>query len=106
MAEKKRQPNLAKAIFFELLRHKLVLLLLLLNVVSALFIVHFAHLNRLTVIEQDRLNQQKDELDIQWRHYLLEQRTLAEHSRVETIVREQLGLFRPKPNEEVVVTIQ
>jgi cell division protein FtsL len=106
MAEKKRQPNLAKEIFNDLLRHKLVLLLILVNVATALFIVQFSHMNRLAFIEQDRLLQQRDEVDIQWRHYILEQRTLAEHSRVEAIVRDQLGLYRPQLADEVVVTLQ
>lgn len=106
MAEKKRQPNLAKAIALDLTRHKLFLLLLMLNIATALMIVQFAQMNRSAVSEQDRLNQQRDELDIQWRHYLLEQNTLSEHSRVEAIVKAQLGLFRPSPKDEVVVTLQ
>ena len=106
MAQIKRQPNLAKEIFNDLFRHKLVLLFILVNVISALFIVQFAHMNRLAFIEQDRLLQQRDELDIQWRHNLIEQRTLAEHSRIEAIVGDKLGLYRPKLADEVVVSIQ
>ena len=105
MADKKKT-NLAKEIFNDLWRHKWVMALFLLNVVTALFIVHFAHMNRLAFIEQDRLLQERDELDIQWRHYLLEQRTLAEHSRVEAIVKEKLGLYRPLAKDEVVVNLQ
>ena len=56
-------------------------LLLLACVVSALMVVHFAHLNRQATIEQDALYQQRDQLDIEWRNLLLEQRALAEHSR-------------------------
>jgi cell division protein FtsL len=106
MADKKRQPNLAKEIFNDLMRHKMVLLLIAVNVITALFIVQFAHLNRQAFIEQDLLLQQRDELDIQWRHYILEQRTLAEHSRVEAIVRDKLGLFRSRSADEVVVTLR
>ncbi len=106
MAEKKRQPNLAKAIALDLMRHKLLLLLLVINVITALLIVQFSHLNRLAVIEQDRLNQQRDELNVEWRHYLLEQRTLSEHSRVEAEVHQQLGLYRPSPKEEVIVKLR
>jgi cell division protein FtsL len=104
--DKKRQPNLAKEIFNDLLRHKMVLMLMLLNVASALVAVQFAHMNRLAFIEQDQLLQQRDELDIQWRHLVLEQRTLAEHSRVEAIVRENLGMYIPNLANEVVVKVK
>lgn len=105
-ADKKRQPNLAKEIVNDLLRHKMVIFLLLVNVATAMFVVQFAHMNRLAVIEQDWLLQQRDELDIQWRHLILEQRTLAEHSRVESIVEKNLGLFRPNLDDEVVVKVK
>ncbi len=106
MADKKRQPNLAKEIFNDLFRHKLVLVLILVNVTTALFIVQFAHMNRLAFIKQDKLLQQRDDLDLQWRHLLIEQRTLAEHSRIESIVGDKLGLYRGKLADEVVVNVQ
>lgn len=105
-SEKKRQPNLAIEILNDFIAQKWVVLLLLLNVATALMVVHFAHLNRLAFIEQDTLFQQRDELDLQWRHNLLEQRTLAEHSRIEALGERQLGLFRPKLADEVMVTLQ
>ncbi|MFT5164108.1 MAG: cell division protein FtsL, partial [Alteromonadaceae bacterium] len=95
-ADKKRQPNLAIEIANDLIAHKWVVVLMLFNVSSALMVVQFAHLNRLAFIEQDGLFQERDELDIQWRHNLLEQRTLGEHSRIEAVVGSELGLFRPK----------
>ena len=48
--EKKRQPNLAKEIINDLLRHKMVVILILLNIATAMFVVQFSHLNRLAVI--------------------------------------------------------
>lgn len=105
MAEKKRQPNLAWEIIADFISHKWLLLLLLLNVGSALLVVHFSHLNRQAFIDQDRLFQQRDELDILWRHNVLEQRTLAEHSRIEEVVARHLQLLRPKPADEVVVSL-
>ena len=104
--DKKRQPNLAIEILNDFIAQKWTVFLICLNVATALSVVHFAHLNRLAFIEQDKLFQQRDELDIQWRHNLLEQRTLAEHSRIEALVGRQLGLFRPKLANEVVVTLQ
>jgi cell division protein FtsL len=105
-ADKKRQPNLAIEIINDLLRHKMVLFLIVINVITALFVVQFAHWNRLAFIEQDKLLQQRDDLDIYWRHLILEQRTLSEHSRIEQIVQENLGLFRPQLEDEVVVRVR
>ena len=80
-------------------------LLLLVCVVSALMVVHFAHLNRQATIAQDMLYQQRDQLDIEWRNLLLEQRALAEHSRVEDIARNRLNMVRPAGERDVTVTV-
>ncbi|GAB2907808.1 cell division protein FtsL [Rheinheimera gaetbuli] len=80
-------------------------LLLLACIVSALTVVHFAHLNRQTTIAQDVLYQQRDQLDIEWRNLLLEQRALAEHSRVEDIARNKLQMVRPAGERDIAVTV-
>uniref|UniRef100_A0A486XKF2 Cell division protein FtsL n=1 Tax=Rheinheimera sp. BAL341 TaxID=1708203 RepID=A0A486XKF2_9GAMM len=80
-------------------------LLLLACIASALVVVHFAHLNRQLTIAQDLLYQQRDQLDIEWRNLLLEQRALAEHSRVEDIARNRLQMIRPAAAQDVAVTV-
>ncbi|GAA0293326.1 cell division protein FtsL [Psychrosphaera haliotis] len=97
--------QLARYILSDLSKHKLTVGLLLLNVVAALAVVHWAQLNRQMVIQQDVLLQQRDDIDLRWRHLLLEQRALAEHSRVENIARERLEMDRPTSEQEVVVTL-
>lgn len=97
--------QLASSILKDLSKYKLTMGLLLLNVVSAVAVVHWAQLNRQMVIQQDVLLQQRDDIDLHWRHLLLEQRALAEHSRVEQIARDRLGMDRPSTDEEVVVTL-
>lgn len=97
--------QLAKSILKDISKYKLTLGLLMLNVVTAVAVVHWAQLNRQMVIQQDVLLQQRDDIDLHWRHLLLEQRALAEHSRVEQIARERLGMDRPSTDEEVVVTL-
>ncbi len=97
--------HLAKSILKDVGKYKLTMGLLLLNVASAVAVVHWAQLNRQMVIQQDVLLQQRDDIDLHWRHLLLEQRALAEHSRVEQIARDRLGMDRPSTDEEVVVTI-
>lgn len=79
-------------------------LMLLACIVSALTVVHFAHLNRQLTIAQDDLYQQRDKLDIEWRNLLLEQRALSEHSRVEDIARNRLQMLRPAGEQDIAVT--
>ncbi|NVK26217.1 MAG: cell division protein FtsL [Gammaproteobacteria bacterium] len=97
--------QLAKSILKDISKYKLTILLLIINVVTAVAVVHWAQLNRQMVIQQDVLLQQRDDIDHHWRLLLLEQRSLAEHSRVENIARERLGMKRPTTDEEVVVTL-
>lgn len=97
--------DLVKYIFQDISKYKLTVGLLLLNVFMAMAVVHWAQLNRQMVIQQDVLLQQHDDIDLRWRHLLLEQRALAEHSRVEQIARERLGMARPTTDAEVVVTL-
>lgn len=86
-------------------RQKWQALLLLGCIISALLVVHFAHLNRQLTIAQDGLYQQRDQLDIEWRNLVLEQRALSEHSRVEDIARNRLNMIRPAGEQDVAVTV-
>jgi cell division protein FtsL len=86
-------------------QQKWQVLLLLACIISALVVVHFAHLNRQLTIAQDGLYQQRDQLDIEWRNLVLEQRALSEHSRVEDIARNRLNMIRPAAEQDVAVTV-
>ena len=97
--------QLVRLILQDISKYKLTMGLLLLNVIAAVAVVHWAQLNRQMVIQQDVLLQQRDDIDLRWRHLLLEQRALAEHSRVERIARERLNMDRPTTEAEVVVTL-
>ena len=97
--------QLVRLILQDISKYKLTMGLLLLNVIAAVAVVHWAQLNRQMVIQQDVLLQQRDDIDLRWRHLLLEQRALAEHSRVERIARERLYMDRPTTEAEVVVTL-
>jgi cell division protein FtsL len=57
-------------------------------------------------IDFERLMQEKDQLDVEWRNLVLEQSALTEHNRIESLVKKQLDMHRPKPHEEVVVRIK
>lgn len=105
MTKKNRQPLLAFEILSDLGKHKLTLGLLFLNVVIAIAVVQTTHLSRQQIIEQDMLLREKDRLDIEWRKLLLEQRALAEHSRIMHIAEKQLDMHWPTAKEEATVRL-
>ena len=47
---------------------------------------------------------EEDRLNIEWRHLLLEQGTLAEHSRVASLAMDKLQMARPLVTTEKVIT--
>lgn len=95
--------KLNRLIVADLWRHKLALGLLFACVVSALAVVEFTHMNRQLTMAEDRLLQKRDALEMEWRNLLLEQRALAEHSRVEEKAAGQLDMVRPYGPQDVVV---
>lgn len=99
------QVQLVKLIGQEVRQRKLVITLLLACILSALAVVQMSHLNRQLTIQQELNYQQRDNLDTEWRNLLLEQRALAEHSRVEEIARRQLNMQRPTGNRDITVTL-
>ncbi|GLP97506.1 cell division protein FtsL [Paraferrimonas sedimenticola] len=105
MAAAREGIKLWRVIGADLWQHKWVLLLASLVVGNALVVVYTSHANRNLTSEWDRLLKQRDHLDIQWRHLLLEEQTQAEHSRVSRVADKQLGMVRPAPKDEKVVRL-
>lgn len=103
---KQRYPSLTKMLLQDLLNHKWVLLLSVVVIVNALSVVYTAHLNRNLTAERDDLLSYRDKLDREWRHLVVEQNALTEHSRVERIAQEQLGMRDVKSEQEVLVSWQ
>lgn len=99
------QVQLVSLIGQELRKRKLIILLLLACILSAMVVVKMSHLNRQLTIQQDLNYQQRDQLDTEWRNLLLEQRALAEHSRVEEIARRQLNMQRPTGERDITVAL-
>ncbi|MGI5308317.1 cell division protein FtsL [Rheinheimera sp. WS51] len=89
----------------QLWQQKFALVLLVACIITALVIVHFSHLNRQLITSQDKMYHQRDQLDIEWRNLLLEQRALSEHSRVEDIARQRLNMIRPSGAQDISVTM-
>ncbi|WP_432456035.1 MULTISPECIES: cell division protein FtsL [unclassified Agarivorans] len=104
MSEVNRQPNLLRAILKDFWRHKQQLGLLILVVISAFAVVWTTHHTRMFVEQRERLMMNRDAINVEWRHLLIEQNTLAEHSRIESIARKRLAMHRPKLEEQVVIS--
>ncbi|KXI30903.1 cell division protein FtsL [Paraglaciecola hydrolytica] len=98
--------NLLSFIFADLARHPVRVLLFLAVLLSAGAVILSAHHNRQMAIALEKLMQQQDQLDVEWRHLVLEQSALTEHNRIETLVEKKLNMHRPQPGEEVVVRIK
>lgn len=95
--------NLLLLITAELGRNLLKVIVFLAVVASAIGVVLSAHHNRQLSMQHESLIQEKDDLDVEWRHLIIEQSALTEHNRIEQLVSEQLNMRRPNPEDEVLV---
>lgn len=64
--------------------------------VSALAVVRTKHENRALVDQLETLRKGQERLNSEWAQLQLEEATLGDHSRVERIAREQLGMTEPR----------
>ncbi len=95
--------NLGREILLDLGRHKFQILLALAIVATAMTTIVITHETRLLTITENELMDERDKLDIEWRHLLLEQNALAEHSRVSDIAKSKLEMARPSPLKERII---
>ena len=95
--------NLGKEILKDLGRHKFQLLLAIAIVATAMTTIVITQETRLLTITQNELQDERDKLEIEWRHLLLEQNALAEHSRVSDIAKSKLQMDRPSPLKEKII---
>jgi cell division protein FtsL len=77
----------------------IVLLMLGMTLVSALGVVWTRHASRVQFIELTRLQNQRDDLNIEYGRLELEQATYAEPSRVDMEARQKLGMTAPRPQD-------
>ncbi|MCE9688031.1 cell division protein FtsL [Shewanella sp. AS16] len=101
----KPQLNLTRIIVLDLWRHKWVLVVATLVLLNAILVVYTSHVSRKLTTQWDQLLQERDRLDIEWRNLLLEEQSLAEHSRITRVATKELNMSRPLPSEEVVVRL-
>ncbi len=73
--------------------------------VSAIWVVLTAHQARLLTVEHHHSLQLRDQLDVEWRHLLLEEQTWAEHSRIEAFAMHELDMARPAASKQKMVLV-
>lgn len=98
-----QQTNLLHIILADLKRLRGLLLLTVLLVVSSLVVVYLSHQSRELMAEREDLLRERDALDIEWRHLVIEESALAEHSRIEQLAQRNLQMQRPDDDQEVLV---
>lgn len=98
--------NLVTIILTDITRNLLRVLLFTAVLISALAVIMSSHHNRQLLIEKEKALQERDRLDVEWRNLILEQGALTEHNRIESLVMDQLDMYRPGPEEEVVVRVK
>lgn len=104
----KQQPeptdNLAQIIGRDLLSvGRIPMILLVLVLVSALGVVLITHHSRQMIAKQEQLLIERDQLDIEWRNQILEESSLAEHSRIERLAEQDMDMQRPSRDSEIIV---
>ena len=72
-------------------------------VISGLAAVQSRHESRQLFMTLQRLEAQRDQLQIDWGRLQIEQGTLATHGRVEALVRRELSMRPPRPDEIEIV---
>ncbi|MBX4180716.1 cell division protein FtsL [Sodalis sp. CWE] len=88
----------------DLLCHsKLSLLLLVASISSALMIISTTYQIRYLTTEHEKVVLEKDELEIEWRNLILEEKTLENHNRIECIAIEQLKMQHIDPSQENII---
>ncbi|WP_194756268.1 cell division protein FtsL [Aliidiomarina indica] len=96
-------PGLLQVIFSDIRQYRGLVFWVLLAILSALATVYLTHLNRELLAEREQLMRQRDAIDVEFRHLVIEQTALSEHSRIETIAQRELGMRRPADDQEVLV---
>ena len=76
-----------------------LILLLLAVLISAIGVVWTRHESRVLFVELTRLQNQRDELNIEYGRLELEQATWAEPRRIDEEARSKLGMVTPKPQD-------
>ena len=100
-----RRLNLAFLILLDLKRHLFQVILGLAILGSALTTIVVTDDTRSVTAERNKVQSKSDDLEVEWRHLVLEQNAQAEHSRVSDIAKVKLAMTRLKPLEEKMISL-
>ena len=67
--------------------------------VSAIGMVYSKHKTRMLFVEMEQLNKEVVNLNTEWGRLQLEQSAWSDHSRIERIARDRLGMAIPEPEQ-------
>ncbi|SKA28787.1 cell division protein FtsL [Photobacterium toruni] len=96
--------NLASLIGRDLVTVGLVPLIIAFTIlISALSVVYITHESRQLIAQQEKLLMQRENYDVEWRNQILEENSLAEHSRIERLAETELKMQRPSVDNEIVI---
>lgn len=73
--------------------------------VCAVAVVESRHESRVLYAQVQKLQHQRDALNVEWGQLLLEEGAWAQHRRIESVARSQLGMELPAASQVRVVTL-
>lgn len=100
------QMQLLSTVLEDLFNNKLRIVLVVFVIGTAFAIILSTDANRDVARQLEVQLKIQDELDVEWRHLILEQSALTEHNRIEALVDTKLNMRRPTTDEEIVVRIE
>lgn len=89
------------------MKARLVVTFVLLTVVvgSAIGVIYSKHRSRRLFVQLQEVQQERDQLNIEWGRLQLEQGAWATRGRIERIARERLDMRMPNQNDMVILSI-
>ena len=100
-----RRLNLGLLILLDLKRHLFQIILGIAILGTALTTIVITDNTRSVTADLNKIQSRTDDLDVEWRHLVLEQNALAEHSRVSDIAKVKLVMMRPEPIDEKMISL-
>jgi cell division protein FtsL len=77
--------------------------LLAAGMISAVGVVELRHESRVLYAQVQKLQAQRDALNVEWGQLLLEEGAWSQHRRIESVARAQLGMELPAPAQQRVI---
>jgi cell division protein FtsL len=81
----------------------LLVIVIVASIATAIGVVYARHQHRVLFVQLNKLDRERDELNIEFGRLQLEQATVAESTRVEQIARDRLGMQSPESGDVVVI---